>query len=77
MKTFNDIKEGDLVYTITVGNIKQIYSYFFSRIEGNDIFVNISNVDDIHFVVPKSNDTRYCGVYSCIEAIIKDLSDGI
>ena len=65
MKTFNDVHEGDIVYTITDGNIKQIYSYFFSRIEDNDIFVNISNVDDIHFVVP------------CIEAIIKDLSDGI
>lgn len=77
MKTFNDIKEGDIVYTITDGNIKQIYSYFVTRIDDNDIFVKISNVDDIHFVVPKSNNTLYCGVYSCIEAIIKHLDDGI
>lgn len=77
MKTFNDIKEGDIVYTITDSNVKQIYSYFVTQIDDNNIFVKISNVDDIHFVVPKSNNTRYCGVYSCIEAIIKDLSDGI
>lgn len=77
MKTFNDIKEGDCVYTIS-SNDKQIYSFFVTRIDDNgDIFIEISNVDHIHFVVPKSNNTLYCGVYSCIEAIIKHLDDGI
>ncbi len=77
MKTFNDIKEGDRVYTIS-GNDKQIYPFFVTRIDDNgDIFVKISNCDDIYFVAPKSNDTRYCGVYSCIEAIMNYLEDEI
>lgn len=73
MKTFNDIKEGDRVYTIS---FDKLISHPIVREDEFDVVTELLT-EGIKFVIPRSEDTYYYGVYSCIEAIMKHLSDGI
>lgn len=73
MKTFNDIHEGDRVYTISCD---KLISHPIVREDELDIVTELLT-EGIKFVIPRSEGIYYFGVYSCIEAIMKHLSDGI
>ena len=73
MKTFNDIHEGDRVYSIS---FDKLISHLIVREDEFNVVIKLSN-EGLRLVVPKSKDTYYCGVYSCIEAIIKHLDDEV
>lgn len=72
MKTFNDIQQGDHVYS----GDDFLHSYPVVQINEFNIIIRISE-DDLRFVIPKSNNTCYCGVYSCIEAVLKKLENEV
>ena len=73
MKTFNDIKDGDRVYTIFCD---KLISHPIIREDEFNIVTELLT-EGIKLIIPKSEDTHYCGVYSCIEAIIKHLEDEV
>lgn len=72
MKTFNDIQQGDHVYS----GDDFLLSYPVVKINEFNIIIRISE-DDLRFVIPKSNNTYYCGMYSCIEAVLKKLENEV
>lgn len=73
MKTFNNIHEGDRVYSIS---FNKLISHPIVREDEFYIVIKLSN-EGIKLVIPRSKDIYYCGVYSCIEAIIKHLDDEV
>ena len=74
MKTFNDVKITDYVYTIAGGTI---FPHEIIRSSYAEITVLLNKTYNLRMVIPRFHDTEYGGVYSCIEALMKAIEDEI
>lgn len=74
MKTFKDLKLGDHVYYFSNNLIK---THTIINVDEISIDIYLDKKLGIEFSVPRINNTYYCGIYSCPEAILKELENEI
>lgn len=74
MKTFKDLKLGDRVYYFSNNLIK---THTIINVDEISIGIYLDKKLGIEFSVPRINNTYYCGIYSCPEAILKELENEI
>ena len=74
MKTFKDLKLSDCVYYFS-NNLLKIHRII--NIDEISIDICLDEKLDINFSIPRINNTYYCGIYSCPEAILKELENEI
>ena len=74
MKAFKDLKVGDHVYYFSNNLLK---TRNITDIDETSITIYLDKKLSIEFLIPRINNTYYCGIYSCPEAILKELENEI
>ena len=74
MKAFKDLKLSDIVYYFSNNLLK---THRIINIDETSIDICLNERLGIDFSIPRINNTYYCGIYSCPEAILKELENKI